>query len=169
MFKLEIENDWWLYSELRQHLRSIFLTAKISSTVKGLRLIVTPFRKSCSEQDVRCALNTAPIQHFLGSNGPSPSLQHWISAFCCRIQRYSHCNNDAGRCHNTQLFCKQLVSHHSVKNMIKHLIIDDVFRQKRYFYPIERKISIFRWSVAPWIRSPGTEPAPTNSSKKNIW
>merc|ERR1712013_957646 len=23
--------------------------------------------------------------------------------------RYSHCNNDAGRCHNTQLFCKQLV------------------------------------------------------------
>ena len=68
MFKLEIENDWWLYSELRQHLRSIFLTAKISSTVKGLRLLVTPFRKSCSEQDVRCALNTAPIHHFIGSN-----------------------------------------------------------------------------------------------------
>merc|ERR1712013_219184 len=56
----------------------IWLNLRPSSTVKGLRLIVTPFRKSCSEQDVR-------------------------------IQRYSHCNNDAGRCHNTQLFCKQLV------------------------------------------------------------
>jgi len=56
----------------------IWLNLRPSSTVKGLRLIVTPFRKSCSEQDVR-------------------------------IQRYSHCNNDAGRCHNTELFCKQLV------------------------------------------------------------
>merc|ERR1712107_31920 len=56
----------------------IWLNLRPSSTVKGLRLLVTPFRKSCSEQDVR-------------------------------IQRYSHCNNDAGRCHNTELFCKQLV------------------------------------------------------------
>ena len=29
--------------------------------------------------------------------------------------RYSHCERDSGRCHNTQLFCKNLVHSHNVK------------------------------------------------------
>merc|ERR1712107_351432 len=66
------------WTEEKDYEFDIWLNLRPSSTVKGLRLIVTPFRKSCSEQDVR-------------------------------IQRYSHCNNDVGRCHNTELFCKQLV------------------------------------------------------------
>ena len=28
--------------------------------------------------------------------------------------RYSHCERDSGRCHNTQLFCKNLVHSHNV-------------------------------------------------------
>ena len=29
--------------------------------------------------------------------------------------RYSHCERDSGRCHNTQLFCKNLVHSHNVE------------------------------------------------------
>jgi len=57
----------------------IWLNLKPSSMVKGLRLIVTPFRKTCSNQELRGTL------------------------------RYSRCARDSDRCHNTQLFCKNLV------------------------------------------------------------
>jgi len=57
----------------------IWLNLKPSSMVKGLRLIVTPFRKTCSNQELRGTL------------------------------RYSRCARDSDRCHNTQLFCKSLV------------------------------------------------------------
>jgi len=73
------ESRTWI--EQKDYEFDIWLNLKPSRMVKGLRLIVTPFRKSCSEQDLRSTL------------------------------RYSHCERDSGRCHNTQLFCKNLVTH----------------------------------------------------------
>ena len=37
--------------------------------------------------------------------------------------RYSHCERDSGRCHNTQLFCKNLVHSHNVDHAVDRVAV----------------------------------------------
>ena len=39
--------------------------------------------------------------------------------------RYSHCERDSGRCHNTQLFCKNLVTNFDHARTVVHALVDD--------------------------------------------
>ena len=39
--------------------------------------------------------------------------------------RYSHCERDSGRYHNTQLFCKNLVTNFDHARTVVHAVVDD--------------------------------------------
>ena len=84
----------------------IMFNKKTFRMVKGLRLIVTPFRKSCSDQDLRFLFFLVQLKLDIWKKGNFICLTLVFRS----TLRYSHCERDSGRCHNTQLFCKNLVT-----------------------------------------------------------